>query len=223
MVALFQQIVDCCIVKSGDYIFIVQQEGVYDPREELPPTHFVTYRVRKEATGDPWGCLKFEKNNFDGTKVVHVSDDIFLCVDRDRIVYFYNLAQDDGYETPIPNNVISRSVYGLQNIQGTVYAVGQPRAVARRDGPNQWTLISQEAKQGVDTVLLPGDTPSSQSTGSDLLVARTRDNIKCCGSYSERQILDSNQNLQYRYGRAPRLDTRPDRMDGTTGIRTTGG
>ena len=107
------------------------------------------------------GVPEIWKKNFDGTKVVHVSDDIFLCVDRDRIVYFYNLAQDDGYETPIPNNVISRSVYGLQNIQGTVYAVGQPRAVARRDGPNQWTLISQEAQQGADTVLLPGDTPSS--------------------------------------------------------------
>ena len=39
-------IVDCCIVNSGDYIFIAQQEGVYDPWEELPPTHFVTYRVR---------------------------------------------------------------------------------------------------------------------------------------------------------------------------------
>jgi hypothetical protein len=67
------------------------------------------------------------------------------------VVYNCNFqAQSRDYESPIPNDVISRSVYGLQNIQGTIYAVGQPRAVARRDGPNQWTLISQEAQQGVE-------------------------------------------------------------------------
>lgn len=145
-------IVDCCIVNSGDYVFIAQERGEYDPWKELPPTHFVTYRVKKELGGDPWGCLKFKKNNFDGIKVAHISEDSFLCVDREKVVYYYDLAQDDDYESPIPNNIITRGVYGLQNIRGTIYAVGQPRAVARRDGPNQWTLISQEAQQDVEAL-----------------------------------------------------------------------
>jgi hypothetical protein len=143
-------IIDCSIVNNEDLVFVAQKEGSYDPWKELPPTNFVTYRVSKESSGDPWGCMTFKKNNFFATKVVHLSESSFLCVDREKIVYYFDFLEDDDYETPIPNEVISRSVYGLQNIQGTIYAVGQPRAVARRDGPNQWTLISQEAQQGVE-------------------------------------------------------------------------
>lgn len=142
---------DCCVINRDDYVLVAHKEGEYDPWKEYPPTHFVTYRVKKESSGDPWGCLKVKKNNFDVTKTVHASENIFLCVDRGKVVYYCNLLErNDDYESPIPDSVISRSVYGLQNIQGTIYAVGQPRAVARRDGPSQWTLISQEAQEGVE-------------------------------------------------------------------------
>jgi hypothetical protein len=127
-------LVDCCIISKDDYVFVAEKEG-YDPWKQLPPTNFVTYRVYKEKSGDPWGCIQFVKNNFFKTKVVHVSDDDFLCVDAGKTTHYKRFFGKKGYEPPIPNDVISRSVYGLQNIQGTIYAVGQPRAVARRDAP----------------------------------------------------------------------------------------
>jgi hypothetical protein len=143
-------LIDCCLLNEKDFIFLAEKSGNCDRWEEWPPFHIVTYRTQKEVKGDPWGCLKFKKNNFINAKVVPDSAESLLCIDQEKTVYFAHFKDGPNYESPIPDNVISRSAYGLQNIQGTIYAVGQPRAVARRDGPNQWTLISQEAQQGVE-------------------------------------------------------------------------
>jgi hypothetical protein len=146
-------IVDCAIL-AEDYLgFIAQEDGNYDGWSSFPPLSVTTYDLLRESKfEEPWGCGKFEKNNFDRPKCVHAAPEELLIVDSGKIVYYDGLGEKRDYESPIPNEVISRSVYGLQNIQGTIYAVGQPRAVARRDGPNQWTLISQEAQQGVEAL-----------------------------------------------------------------------
>jgi hypothetical protein len=144
-------ITDCAILADDYFAFVTAKEGDYDRWSVLAPVGYVTYDLlNANNNAEPWGCTTFDKNNFYLPRCVHSGPSEALWVEEEGIVYYFGLGKNKNYESPIPKEVISRSVYGLQNIQGTIYAVGQPRAVARRDGPNQWTLISQEAQQGVE-------------------------------------------------------------------------
>ena len=144
-------ITDCAILADDYFSLVTAKEGNYDRWSTLAPVGFVTYDLQNKINNaEPWGCSTFEKNNFYLPRCVHTKPSEALWVDEEGTVYYFGLGKNKQYEGPISKKVISRSVYGLQNIQGTIYAVGQPRAVARRDGPNQWTLISQEAQEGVE-------------------------------------------------------------------------
>jgi hypothetical protein len=67
-----------------------------------------------------------------------------LLVDNERSVYVLGKnGAYRGWEKEIPRTTLA-TVENLKNIHGTIYAVGMDRGVARRDGKDKWTLISQE-------------------------------------------------------------------------------
>lgn len=139
--------INCCIVNKDIFATVGEQDygEKYDPWEEWPPTHLVFYYNERLRKGEePWGCTKFGKNSLKWSKVVHLDSKTALVVDSERSVYFASYGKDNKFwEKEIPRNTLS-TVENLKNIHGTIYAVGIDRGVARRDGKDNWTLISKE-------------------------------------------------------------------------------
>ena len=140
-------IINCCILRNDIYSVISEKDygEEYDPWAEWPPTHLtVYYKYKLKKKQDPWGCMKYGKNNFKWSKIVHIGQDTILIVDNERGVETVNVMSGEAIrENEIPRGTLY-TVENLKNIHGTVYAVGSSRGVARRDGKNKWTSISQE-------------------------------------------------------------------------------
>ena len=140
-------LIDCCIASKEFYATVGEKDygEKYDPWEEWPPTHLIFYfKDRFMKNEDPWGCIRFGKNNFKWSKIVHLDKDTILLVDNERSAYTENVVTRESIrEQEIPRTTL-RTVENLKNIHGTIYAVGIGRGVARRDGKNKWTLISKE-------------------------------------------------------------------------------
>ncbi len=142
-----QLIIDCCILDKESY-FIVSEKDYgekYDPWVEWPPTHLTAYyKYRLKNNEEPWGCIRFGKNNFKWSKIVHMNDNVIMLVDSERSVYKRIISKKlSEREQEIPKTTL-RTVENLKNIHGTIYAVGMDRGVARYDGKNRWSLISKE-------------------------------------------------------------------------------
>jgi len=139
--------IDCCIVNRDTYAVVGEKDygEKYDPWKEWPPTHLVFYYNERLWRGEePWGCIRFGKNNFKWSKLVHMDSDSVIIVDNERGVETRIIsAKISEREQEIPREIL-RTVENLKNIHGTIYAVGTGRGVARRDGKNKWTLISKE-------------------------------------------------------------------------------
>ncbi len=142
--------INCCIVNKDIYVAVGEKDHgeKYDPWEEWPPTHLVFYYKKRIRRGDePWGCIRFGKNNFKWSKIVHINNSNVLLVDNERGVETRDISNKiSNREQQIPITTIG-NVQNLKNIHGTVYAVGGIRGVARREGKDKWVCISNEIKK----------------------------------------------------------------------------
>ena len=140
-------LIDCCIANKDTYAVVGEKDygEKYDPWEEWPPTHLVYYHEERIKKGiEPWGCVRYGKNNFKWSKIVHIDKYKILLVDNERGVLIDDILNDKSIrEKEIPRTTLI-NVQNLKNIHGTIYAVGLNRGVARRDGKDKWTLISKE-------------------------------------------------------------------------------
>ena len=139
--------IDCCIVSKDIFATVGEKDygEKYDPWEEWPPAHLAFYYNERFRQGEePWGCTKFGKNSLKWSKIVHLDDNTTILVDNERSVYYASYGKENKYwEQEIPRTTLV-TVENLKNIHGTIYAVGMNRGVARRDGKDTWTIISQE-------------------------------------------------------------------------------
>jgi len=68
-------LIDCCIASRDFYASVGEKDygEKYDPWEEWPPTHLIFYfKDRFMKNEDPWGYIRFGKNNFKWSKIVHL-------------------------------------------------------------------------------------------------------------------------------------------------------
>ena len=147
--------INCCIMQKNIYAIVGEKDygEKYDPWEEWPPTHLIYYHKERLQKGiEPWGCIRYGKNNFKWSKIVNVDKNNLLLVDNERGVETDDISNQISIrEKEIPRSTL-RTVENLKNIHGTIYAVGAGRGVARRDGKNNWTLISKEIQGSISAM-----------------------------------------------------------------------
>jgi len=168
-------IINCCILRNDIYSVVSEKDygEKYDPWEEWPPTHLTAfYKYKIVEKRDPWACIKFGKNNFKWSKIVHLDSETILLVDNEKGVHTVNVMTGESIsEKEIPRSIL-RTVENLKNIHGTIYAVGIGRGVARRDGKDKWRLISQEIQgkmiENIDILSLGFDAIDGFEAQKDL-------------------------------------------------------
>jgi len=146
---------DCCILSKDTFTITATKETKKDIWTEWPVAHIVSYYDddKKKGDNDPWGGVIFKKNNLKWPRAVHSNKSTFFVLDNEGRVFHAGFGKGNKYREKQISPHLTGSIENIQNIHGTIYAVGINRAVIRREGRDKWTLISKEIKEQAEEKL----------------------------------------------------------------------
>ncbi len=94
----------------------------------------------EQEKGSRWGKSEFE-GGWVSPILVHTMFDEYLAVDRVGDVFYCGLGSNKQCEKPLTPYQLG--IFGLKNINGTIYGVAPSRSVYQRLGVNSWQLHEQ--------------------------------------------------------------------------------
>lgn len=122
---------------SNEYLGFLLEEDIEQAKLHKDggvKVRFCTYDLLRDR-GDRWGMREFG-TGWASPIMTHTKRDEFLVVDRVAQVYYYGLGKNKKLEKPLNN--YKGGLFGIKNINGTIYGATSARITYKRIGPNEW-------------------------------------------------------------------------------------
>lgn len=144
-------VTDCAIMDEFRTFFVLTEITPHDSAF-LPRTRFLLIRANREISDRRF--VRSEVGDFGSTEIAFTSEPEpeFVAVDVGRKVFSYS-ASRAGFEADLPGEIpgldpsldLSSVAMTVARVGRSIFAVGWPRMVYRRDGLNSWVRLSPDA------------------------------------------------------------------------------
>jgi hypothetical protein len=135
---------DCAICDVDYYVVCAEErlsEDEFNYYSNRGRTKVGFYNPTKQYDDGPtWGDRVFPENSFYNSRIVNSKKREYILSDNTGEVFYGGLGENKHREDTLSKFL---RVKNLVNINGVVFGVGAARKITKRNGANDWSLISQ--------------------------------------------------------------------------------